>query len=395
MRLPLIPVLVILIISILIDTFIYRRMRRSCVGRKWRVAYAAFSAVCLLILVATIIAPKKTGEDAQLRALMWTIFGYLTVYVPKIVAALFMLIRIGLARLLHRPLRGLSYAGAAIGALLFGLMWWGALFNRYNLDVREVSVDIEGLPTAFDGYRIAQISDLHVGSLAGESPKFLSDIVECVNALHPDAIVFTGDIVNRHSPELKPYTDILSRLHAADGVYSIMGNHDYGDYHRWHSPELKQADIDSLQAMQASMGWQMLNNDHTWLRRGSDSLALIGVENIGDPPFRIYGSLRRAYPDLADDNTKILLSHNPIHWSDSIANRLDMNIALTLSGHTHAMQVELLGASPAAMRYDRWGGLYADSLGRNLYVNIGLGVVGMPARIGATPEITILTLHTK
>lgn len=395
MRLPLIPVLIILIISILIDTFIYRRMRRSGIVRKWRVAYTAFSAVCLLILVATIIAPKKTGEDAQLRALMWTIFGYLTVYVPKIVAATFMLIRLGLAKLLHRPLRGLSYAGASIGAILFGLMWWGALFNRYNLDVREVSVDIEGLPTAFDGYRIAQISDLHVGSLTGESPKFLSDIVKCINALHPDVIVFTGDIVNRHSPELAPFTSILGRLQATDGVYSIMGNHDYGDYHRWSSPDLKQADIDSLQTMQASMGWLMLNNDHTWLRRGSDSLALIGVENIGDPPFHIYGSLQHAYPTLADDNTKILLSHNPIHWSDSIADRPDMNIALTLSGHTHAMQVELLGASPAAMRYDRWGGLYTDSLGRNLYVNIGLGVVGLPARIGATPEITILTLHSK
>lgn len=370
-------------------------MRHSGISRKWRIGYAAFSSVCLLTLIATVIAPKKTGDDAHLRTLMWIIFGYLSIYMPKIIASALMLLRMALAKLLHRPLRGISYGGVAIGLGTFALMWWGALFNRYNLDVREVTVDIEGLPTAFDGYRIAQISDLHVGSLAGENPAFLTDIVECVNAQRPDAIVFTGDIVNRHSPELKPYTDILSRLHAADGVYSIMGNHDYGDYHRWHSPDSKQADIDSLQAMQASMGWLMLNNDHTWLRRGSDSLALIGVENIGDPPFHIYGSLRHAYPNIADGNTKILLSHNPIHWSDSIAGRADANIALTLSGHTHAMQVELLGISLAAMRYDRWGGLYTDSLGRHLYVNIGLGVVGLPARIGATPEITVLTLHSK
>lgn len=394
MRLPLIPVLVILVVSILIDIFIYRRMRSSGVGRKWCVAYVVISSACQLLLLAATVTPKKTGGNVQLRALMWIIFAYMSVYLPKIIVAAFMLARMGLARVFRRPLRGITWAGAAVGTAVFCLMWWGALFNRHRLDVREVGVDIEGMPAAFDGYRIVQISDMHVGSL-DDDPEFLADAVGRINALRPDLIVFTGDIVNRHSPELIPYTDILTGLRAPDGVYSVMGNHDYGDYFAWQSPAHKQADIDSLQAMQRRMGWRMLNNDHTWLRRGSDSLALIGVENIGDPPFRIYGSLRRAYPDLADRNTKILLSHNPVHWTDSISGRDDVNVALTLSGHTHAMQIELLGISPAAMRYDCWGGLYTDSLGRDLYVNIGLGVVGLPARIGATPEITLITLHSK
>ena len=394
MRLPLIPVLIILVISILIDIFIYRRMRRIGASRKLCVTYVIISSACQLLLLAAALMPKKTGSDVQLRALMWVIFAYLTVYIPKIIVALCMLVRMGLARLFHRPLHGITFTGAALGAVIFCLMWWGAVFNRHDIDVRDVSVDIEGLPPAFDGYRIAQISDLHVGSLDND-PGFLIHAVERINSLRPDLIVFTGDIVNRHSPELIPYTDILAQLHAPDGVYSIMGNHDYGDYYSWTSAAEKQADIDSLQAMQARMGWRMLNNTHTWLRRQGDSLALIGVENIGDPPFHIYGSLSDAYPDLSDANTKILLSHNPAHWSDSVCGRRDMNVALTLSGHTHAMQIELFGASPAAMRYDRWGGLYTDSLGRDLYVNIGLGVVGMPARIGATPEITLLTLHAQ
>lgn len=392
MRLPLIPVLVILVVSILIDIFIYRRMRSSGVGRKWCVAYVVISSACQLLLLAATVTPKKTGGDVQLRALMWIIFAYMSVYLPKIIVAAFMLVRMGLARVFRRPLRGITWAGAAVGTAVFCLMWWGALFNRHRLDVREIGVDIEGMPAAFDGYRIVQISDIHTGTY-GDDTAFLERMVEKVNSLHPDIVLFTGDIVNRHSTELEPFVGTLSRISAPDGVWSIMGNHDYGDYYLWPSPTAKLADIAHLQELQSDMGWRMLNNAHTVLRRDTDSLVLIGVENIGDPPFAIYGDLAKAYPDLADDAVKILMTHNPAHWTDSIAGRRDANVALTLSGHTHAMQMELFGVSPASFRYATWGGLYPDSLGRHLYVNIGLGEVGMPARIGATPEITLIRLQ--
>ncbi len=394
MRLPLVLVLIVLAVSLAVDIFIYRRLRHDRAPRAVCVGYVVISAAALLTLIALAVMPKNTGSEGHLRAIMWVLYAYLSVYVPKIIYSIFALLRMAVSKLFHRSSRWISVTGGVLGLLVFVLMWWGALFNRYNIDVNEVEVEIPGLPAAFDGYRIVQLSDIHTGSFSGDTA-FLDRVVERVNSLHPDLIVFTGDIVNRHSDELRPYTGVLSRLSAPAGVWSIMGNHDYGDYYRWPSPEDKAADIRNLQHMQRGMGWKMLNNEHTWLRAGSDSIALIGVENIGEPPFHCYGSLAKAYPATGDDCLKILLSHNPAHWTDSISGNRANNIALTLSGHTHAMQIELLGLSPAAFRYRTWGGLYNDSLDHQLYVNIGLGEVGMPARIGATPEITLLVLKTK
>lgn len=345
-------------------------------------------------MIIVVVMPKKTGDDAALRHIMWMLFAFMTLYIPKAVYALFEVVRLSLSKIFKRRLRAIGVAGASLVAVLFAAMWWGALINCYRVDVVEVDMPIAGLSDSFNGMKIAQISDLHLGTY-GDDTSFAQRIVEEVNALNPDIILFTGDIVNRHASELKPFMSALSRLHAPEGVWSIMGNHDYGDYYTWPSPEAKQADIDSLKAMQADMGWHMLNNDHTWIYAGGDSIALVGVENIGDRPFPVYGSLAQAYPDISDNNTKILMSHNPAHWCDSIADNAEANVALTLAGHTHAMQIELFGLSPAALRYKTWGGLYTDTLGRCLYVNIGAGTVGIPMRLGATPEITLITLKSK
>ena len=207
-------------------------------------------------------------------------------------------------------------------------------------------------------------------------------------------VLFTGDIVNRHTSELRPFVSTLSRIKAP--VYSVLGNHDYGDYYHWADATAKEANQQELYTLQREMGWQLLNNESRTLRRGNDSIVVIGVENIGDPPFPVYGDLDAAYPgDLDDPSFKILMSHNPAHWVEDIKDSPDKNIALTLAGHTHAMQVELFGLSPAAFRYDTWAGMYADTdSAHRLYVNIGLGEVGIPARIGATPEITQITLRS-
>lgn len=272
-------------------------------------------------------------------------------------------------------------------------MWWGALLNRFTLEVKPVEITIPDLPESFKGYKIAQISDMHVGTFNNDT-SYVKKIVDEVNALNPDLIVFTGDIVNRKTSELRPFINTLSNLKAKDGVISILGNHDYGDYMIWPSDDHKQLNMQRLYDAYSRTGMRLLLNETAWLRRGTDSIAVIGVENIGDPPFTIYGSLPRSYPDLSDSNTKILLTHNPQHWVDSIADRSDINIPLTLSGHTHAMQIELAGISPAMWRYPTWGGLYTDSRSeRSLYVNIGCGTVGIPMRLGATPEITVITLR--
>ena len=396
MRLPLVLILPLLVLGVLVDWYIVRAVGARC-RRRWPRLLAVWQGTAFALgLVVLIVLPKRSGSDADLTAIMWCLYAYFSVYMPKyIFVAVDLLAK--LPQLFRRKrIKTMSVAGEVLAAVVFVAMWWGALVNRYSIDIREVSFESEALPEAFDGLRAVQISDIHTGSY-GTDTAYLAKVVEAVNALTPDVILFTGDIVNRHSSELEPFTGVLGRLRARYGVYSVLGNHDYGDYYVWPSPEAKVADRRHLVELQEGMGWKMLNNATAVIHRGADSIAIVGVENIGDPPFPVYGDLDAAYPgDLADPVFKILMSHNPAHWTADIADAPDKNIPLTLSGHTHAMQMEVLGVSPAALRYSTWGGMYSDADGsHSLYVNIGIGEVGIPARIGATPEITLFTLSRK
>lgn len=283
-------------------------------------------------------------------------------------------------------------------------MWWGVLYGRYDIAVSEITVNSKRLPASFDGIKIAQFSDAHVGTW-GQDTTFVTNLVNKINALNPDIIVFTGDIVNRKTDEILPFVNILKRLKAPLGVYSVMGNHDYGDYTDWPDEQAHAADTRQLRAIQTGMGWNLLCNTHKFIYSAQgDNIAMIGVENWGEPPFKQYGDLKKAYPNankIGDNNFKILLSHNPMHWHNEVREYTDID--LTLSGHTHAMQVLIggigTGFTPSSWRYPEWGGLYthkgADGAIRNLYVNIGCGEVAIPARIGASPEITLITLHSK
>ena len=396
MRLPLIPIMSVLILGLLVDWYIYRAVRQRCRYHKslWS-GVARWNGVLFAAgLLAIIAAPKKDGSDLSLRLLMWGIFAYASVYVPKIIYVLCDLLGRIPQLFRRRRLRWPGRIGAAMGVFLFAALWWGALVNRFCLDVNTVRFESAELPAGFDGLRMVQISDFHTGTY-GTDTAFVAKVVDRINSLDPDVVVFTGDIVNRRSEELEPFVGVLSRLKARHGVYSILGNHDYGDYYHWPTPEAKAANLQLLKDMQARMGWKMLNNASATLYSGADSLVLIGVENIGDPPFAVYGDLDVAYPAVDDAAFKVLLSHNPAHWTEDIKDAPDKNIALTLSGHTHAMQTEIFGWSPAVFRYPTWGGMYSDGEGHSLYVNIGLGEVGFPARIGATPEITLFDFVRK
>lgn len=392
MRIPIILLLTTLLFSSAVDFYIYKVAKKRCCSdipariQKWS------ALILYLFLVIGICLPMRSGDGSVLLVKMWVLFAYLTILIPKLIFVLFDLIgRIPVA-FDKKRLGFLSVAGGVFAFITFCAMWWGALVNRYGIDLKKEVVEIPDLPVGFDNYRIAQISDLHVGTFGSDS-EYLEDVVNYVNELQPDLIVFTGDLVNRKTDELLPFVRTLSGLKANDGVISILGNHDYGDYFDWTSEDEKSASLKRMVDIQKKMSWTLLLNDHIYIRHGSDSIAVIGVENVGDPPFKIYGDLKASYPDLSDNVTKILLSHNPVHWSAEIADNPDVNIALTLSGHTHAMQIEIGGVSPAAFRYDNWGGMYSDDIKwHSLYVNIGLGTVGLPMRLGATPEVTLFTL---
>ena len=392
MRLPILIMIILILLNAAVDFYIFKVLKQ-------RVKYKFVSKLHLWLSIAFTIAvivvislPRRSGSDASLLAVMWSLFAYMSVYVSKYIFIVFD----GIASIPHfwfkHRWKIVSMCGLALSFITFGFMWWGALINRYDINVNEVDVEIVNLPESFDGYRVAQISDLHLGTYQKDT-LLSSTLVDSFNNLVVDVVVFTGDIVNRTTNELAPFITTLSRIKARDGVYSILGNHDYGDYSDWASDEDKKANNDLMSDYQCKMGWNLLLNETRYLKRGNDSIAVIGVENVGDPPFKNYGSLKDAYPDLNDSTVKILLSHNPAHWEREISNHNERNIALTLSGHTHAMQISLLGISPASFRYKYWSGLYADDSNRQkLYVNVGVGTVAMPMRIGANPEITILKL---
>lgn len=411
MRIPIISFLILLVVSILIDWVIYRDLKRIEKSTRWSRIYAWSAVVCWVYLIVVFLLPKRDVEDDIIH-LMWMLFAYTSVYLGKAVIVLFSLIgRIPcLFKRKSYPL-GL-WVGLPLGLFAFGSMWYGVAVTRHNIEVVPVTVSSNHLPPAFNGYRIVQFSDLHVGTW-GEDTTFVSRLVDTINAQKPDIIFFTGDIVNRKTTELRPFLPILSRLKAPDGVYSVLGNHDYGDYIEWPNPHLKLANNRLLDKWQREMGWQLLNNSHTFITRNSrtgalmrtDTIVLIGTENWGEPPFKQYGDLTKAYPrhpdslfNLNDDRYKILLTHNPEHWRKVVS--AQTNVDLTLSGHTHAMQIQIkhgdLKWSPSEYVYKLWGGLYksmnlADEEVQ-LYVNIGSGEVGMPFRIGATPEVTVITL---
>ncbi|MCM1519115.1 MAG: metallophosphoesterase [Pseudoflavonifractor sp.] len=395
MRLPILPMIVLVLINAGIDLLIYRYLKKQSyrVGARIHLWLACILQAMIIIAVCL---PRRSGSDGTLLVVMWVLYGYLSVYVPKLIYLVFIGIG-GIPRLWHgRRWKLAAPIGLLAGAGVFVAMWWGALFNRFKTQLVEVDVVSENLPEGFDGYRIVQISDLHVGTF-GNDTTYLSRVVDEVNALDADVIFFTGDIVNRRTSELVPMVQTLSRLKARDGVYSILGNHDYGDYSEWETPMAKEENMAQLYDLQDRMGWRLLLNETEFIGRDGDSIAIVGVENVGDPPFKVYGDLNSAYPSLGDSVYKILLTHNPAHWVADIADNDSVNIGLSLSGHTHAMQMEvdILGhrLSPAAWRYPTWGGMYTDKTGTHkLYVNIGMGTVGIPARIGATPEITVLTL---
>ena len=287
---------------------------------------------------------------------------------------------------------GLGAAAVLLTALLYGF-----IFGWRRIVVRTATCRSTLLPDDFDGYRIVHLSDLHIGTFL-RNPAFIDSLADAVNGQHPDMVVFTGDLVNVSAIELLPFRKTLSAISAPDGVYSVMGNHDYCMYaqdctHRVHGRSITVAERDRmlLQYMEDKMGWRMLMNENVVIKRGNSSIAVVGVENIGKPPFKSFGNLAKALTGLPEGMFKILLSHDPTHWRCGVLNKTD--IALTLSGHTHAGQVRLGRFSPAKWAYNEWGGSYVEG-NSMLHVSPGIGGT-VPFRFGAWPEINVVVLKKK
>lgn len=281
-----------------------------------------------------------------------------------------------------------NYAGIVAGAIVFAAMLYGLTCGWKRLNVKHVDLTFDDLPASFEGYKLAQLSDLHVGSY-GTNTAFLEKVVKRVNDEQADLVVFTGDMINTTPTEIAPFEQTLSGLRAKDGVLSVLGNHDYCLYGFGERPSDPREGAWQVVQAERRMGWDVLLNEHRLIRRGNDSIAIVGVENTGKPPFPEIGDLRGAMAGLRDSTFRILLSHDPSHWRMEVLPKT--NIPLMLAGHTHAAQFKIGSWSPSTWMYSEWSGLYQEG-NQRLYVSEGTGG-SIPFRLGATPEIIVFTLH--
>lgn len=336
---------------------------------------------------------------------------FLAIFVPKLLVIIFMFgediarVSVGLfskfggsddAFYLPSRRKFISTLALGVAALPFASLLYGMYRGKYNYKVLKYALEFEDLPEAFDGYTITQISDVHSGSFDNENKVAYG--IDLINEQQSDIILFTGDLVNNKAEEMLPWKKHFAKLSAKDGVYSVLGNHDYGDYVEWSSPRAKAENLETLKAFQKEMGWNLLLNENVSLTKNGETIKLIGVENWGAGGFKKAGDLEKACAGVSKTDFKILMSHDPSHWKEQVKND-ERHFHLTLSGHTHGMQfgIEIPGWfkwSPVKYRYENWAGIY-EELGRYINVNRGFGFLAYPGRVGIWPEVTVIQLKKK
>ena len=288
----------------------------------------------------------------------------------------------------------ITQTGIVLSAIPFAGSIYGILKGRFDFHVIKVRLSFAKLPKAFDGFKIVQISDFHIGSFINDIPE-VEKIVKMINSEQADLVVFTGDIVNNLAKEMDEFIPLLTSINSKYGKYAILGNHDYGDYTKWETEQQKIENHNSLKNNLAICGFNLLLNEHTKIEIAGSSINLVGVENWGHPPFPRYGDLAKATENMDNSAFTLLLSHDPSHWDAKVLHKT--NIDLTLSGHTHGMQfgIDIPGFkwSPIQYKYPRWAGLYQDN-NQYLYVNRGIGYIGLATRIGIRPEISSIRLQS-
>ena len=414
---PYIAILIFSFIIFLIDFYSFRGLKKIKLNLKEsirKIAYLVFWSIPIIIIIAlSFMLLFRDSVNPQSVMIYFNYFSgtFLLLYIPKLIFIVFALlddlyhlikfILLKLSNIKSRDSTGkkitrsafLTRVGVIIAGIPFISIIYGIGWGRFNFIVRKSNLFFKNLPNEFNGFKIVQISDFHLGSFITNKDK-VEEIVELVNEQNPDLILFTGDLVNNLATEIEPFIPTLSNLKAKYGMYSILGNHDYGEYVHWESVEKKQENIDNLLKIQEQIGFKMLLNSSAKINLNASSFYLIGVENWGLPPFPQYGNLNKALENVNDNSFKILMSHDPTHWDAEVTEKT--NIDLTLSGHTHGAQfgIEIPGWrwSPVNLRYKQWGGIYKNN-NQVLNVNTGIGFIGFPGRIGMPPEVGLITLR--
>lgn len=383
-------ILILVSLLLLPDIYIYLNyVARSKRSKGIKHSYWLLDVLIVALLIGFMLHPVRTGltmTRISMIIIFVIIFGKFAFFVVSVIG-----------RLLFYKYRSIrryfDFAAVFCCLLTIGCIGYSFSYGYKRYVVKQVSVYAKGLPPSFNGYRIVQFSDLHIGSFANGEDQNVKKIVDLINEQKPDMIVFTGDLVNMEAAELNGFEKALSSLHAPDGVYSIMGNHDYGKYRKWNKAADESRNLQQIKDKERSFGWHLLLNQNTIIRRGNSYIALLGSEDYGTKAGYKYGDLQKAMKGLPDNGNgiyKILLSHDPTHWHLKVLPETD--IQLTLSGHTHAMQLKIGSFSPCQWLYDEWDGLYAVG-DRQIYVDTGVGAL-MSYRFGAWPQISVITLRS-
>ena len=393
------------IISGLLDWAIYRQIRKRYLHKPWvKKTYLYLCLTVDAVIIAALILHQLhsgTASPAYMMAIMWVIGIFFMSIFPKLTYILIALLNYPARWICRRRVKIFTRIGIAAGALVLTVMLWGATGGRNRIVVNEITIESDKLPASFDGYRITQISDVHLGTRREKSP-FFAKLVDKINEQNADIVVSSGDLVNRDSHELtEPLMAQFSRIQSRDGVYSVEGNHDLGFYMGPQPDYTPEQSVRELNEKQERMGWKMLNNQSEYIRRGSDSIAVSGVKYPKDGFHRGKDTglggcdLQTTYRNVSDSTFNVLISHTPQNWDEILENG---KADLTLAGRVHAMQFKIrIGRwtwSPAKWMYERWSGLYEEN-GKYLYVNDGIGYVMYPMRIGTRPEITNIVLKRK
>jgi hypothetical protein len=364
----------------------------------------------LLVLVYIVYSLMQFDRNSgQTRQLMGVVGLLLIVYVPKLILTLLLMgediFRLGAGAVnyfvnydkdtdfLNSRRKFVSQIGLGLAAVPFLSLIYGVTIGKYNYKVIKQRIFFPDLPDAFDGFTITQISDVHSGSF--DNPEKINYAIDLVNEQNSDLILFTGDIVNTDAKEMHPWIETFNRIKKHEyGKYSVLGNHDYGEYVTWPSDAAKEANFQNIKNLYGQIGFKLMLNEHTFIEKGDAKIALVGVENWGHN-FKKAGDINKASALVNKEDFKILMSHDPSHWEREVQHH-DKNFQLTLSGHTHGMQfgIEIPGYfkwSLAQYVYKQWAGLY-ENVGRYVYVNRGFGFHAYPGRVGIMPEITVIEL---
>ena len=397
--------ILIILFVIALDIYAYQAFRFLVKGRWGTILYFLIT----LFIIGGMIYQFSTGGRRNMSALtQFFIVSFIILIVCKLVIIatmfgedIFRLIRGGVHKITATsdgkaiPSRRKFVSQIALGlaAIPFASILYGVIKGRYNFKVLKYTLTFDDLPAAFDGYKITQISDIHSGSF--DNKEKVNYAIDLINEQASDAILFTGDMVNNEASEMDQWQDSFARLSAKDGKFSVLGNHDYGDYVEWPSPQAKIDNLNRLKEIQKEMDFKLLLNEHHYIERDGERLAIVGVENWGEGGFKKAGDLNKAIRGLDKKDFRILMSHDPSHWEFEVKDHPE-HFHLTLSGHTHGMQfgIEIPGWfkwSPVKWRYKYWAGIYEDAK-QYINVNRGFGYLAFPGRVGIWPEITVIEL---